>query len=351
MHHKNRFLLPALCAVLGLCGLFASAAPSFATPCVASSTTLCIDQLPGDGRFSVTLDWSTTLGGGSAGHAHALDLAPVGVTKGGLFWIFSADNPELIIKLIDGCGSNGNIWIYYSATTNVGFTINVTDNFFPTHHWTRTNPDLTTALPYAVNDAFTCDGSEPPVDPDIVEFSLPGEFLVCNASNEGFRFDLPFTAAREFQKVEIQFDVFIAGWDPDKPDGYHNLVWFENGPNWNTDMMVYMNIRPESDVVRVESNAGSGTVNNKSPAPTPGEWYHVLWESNLSGIHQFYYKITRLSNGHQVQAALLDNSYRHFIAATDGFVSLGGQPGSGQEANTYGWRFRDLHVKYFVSGL
>lgn len=348
MPHRNRYTMPVLFAVLGLVGLLASAAPAIAAPCVPSATTLCIDQQPGDGRFSVTLDWATTLGGGSSGHAHPLPLQPVGVTKGGLFWIFSADNPELIVKVLDGCGTNGNIWIYYSAATNVGFTIVVTDTFFPTHHWTRTNPDLHTAESFAVIDAFHCDGSEP--EPDIVEFNLPGEFLHSNAGNEGFRFDLPFAAEREFQKVEIQFDVYIAGFDPAEPNGYHNLLWFQNGPSWNNDMMVYMNIRPVSDIVRVEANVGNGTVYQESPAPTPGEWYHVLWESNLTGIHQFYYRITRLADGHIVQQQLLDNSYRHFIAATDGFLSVGGQPGTGQEADTIGWIFRDLEVKYFESG-
>ncbi|MEO8276106.1 MAG: hypothetical protein ABI639_07785 [Thermoanaerobaculia bacterium] len=336
--------------VLAVAGL-ASAAPSFAAPCVPNATTLCFDVAPGDGRVSVKLDWSTTLGGGSSGHAHPVALQPVGITKGGMFWIFSADNPELIVKVINGCASNGHIWIYYSALTNAGFTLTATDNSFPTHTWTRTNPDLTIAASVAVIDAFTCDGSEPPTNPDIVEFGLPGEFLVSNASNEGFRFDMPFAEEREFQKVEIQFDVFIAGYDASKPNGYHTLLWFQNGPSWNDDMMVYMNIRPQSNTIRIESNVGNDTDFSKSPAPDPGEWYHVLWESNLSGIHQFYYRITRLADGHIVQASLLDNSYRHFIAATDGFLSVGGQPGAGQEADTIGWRFRDLEVKYFVSGL
>ena len=349
MHQKSRSALPILCAALGFVGLLAAATPSAAAPCVPSATTLCIDQQPGDGRFSINVDWNTTLGGGSSGHAHAVGGQPIGVTKGGLFWIFSADNPELMVKVIDGCGSNGYIWIYYSAVTNAGFTITVVDNAFPTHIWTRTNPDLTTAESVADDHAFTCDGSEPP--DEIVEFSLPGVFLECNAGNRDFRFNMPFPAEREFEKVEIQFDVYITGWDPTKPDGYHNLLWFQNGPNWNTDMMVYMNVRPQSDVVRVESNQGTGTNYSESPAPPTGEWLHVLWESNLSGIHEFYYRITRLSNGSVVQGQLLENSYSQFIAATDGFLSVGTQSGHGQEATTYGWKFRNLEVKYFESGL
>ena len=29
------------------------------------------------------------------------------------------DNPELIVKVIDGCGYNNRAWVYYSAGTNV----------------------------------------------------------------------------------------------------------------------------------------------------------------------------------------------------------------------------------------
>ena len=334
-----------------LLGLLAALSPSAANAaCVPNATTLCIDQLPGDGRFSVTLAWDTTLNGGSSGQAHALPLASIGVNRGGMFWIFTADNPEVVVKVLDGCGYNGNAWVYYSAVTNVGFTLTVTDTQFPTHVWTHVNPDLHLADSEADIEAFTCDGSEPQ-PADIVEFSAPGVFLDCTPQNKDYRFFMPFPAEREFEKVEIQFDVYIAGWDPDNPGGYHNLLWFQNGPSWNNDMMVYMNIRPQNNDVRVEANVGNGTESNRTPAPTPGEWYHVLWESNLTGIHQFYYRITRLADGHIVQQKLLDNSYRHFIAATDGFLSVGSQSGSGIEANTYGWKFRNLQVKYFESGL
>ena len=74
---------------MALAGTFAVPTPSAATPlCTADATTLCIDQAAGDGRWEVKLDWATTLNGGSSGHAHALPLASVGISRGGLFWIF-----------------------------------------------------------------------------------------------------------------------------------------------------------------------------------------------------------------------------------------------------------------------
>ena len=44
-------------------------------------------------------------------------------------------NIELLVKVLDGCARNGKVWVFASATTNVGFTMTVTDTV---HHATRT---------------------------------------------------------------------------------------------------------------------------------------------------------------------------------------------------------------------
>ena len=47
----------------------------------------------------------------------------------GLFWFFNQDNVEMLLKVVDGCnvpGLNAH-WIFFSATTNVDFTLTVTD--------------------------------------------------------------------------------------------------------------------------------------------------------------------------------------------------------------------------------
>ena len=217
-------------ALMGLAGLLATAAPSAALPlCTADATTLCIDQAPGDGRWEIKLDWATTLNGGSSGHAHALALDPVGVTRGGLFWFFTADNPELIVKVIDGCDYNNHAWVYFSATTNVGFTLTVTDKLYPTHTWTRTNADLHTADPVADIRAFTCDGTDPdpiPTEPWILTTRL-GHFFTATPEHPTFQVDIPVNPNETFYKITVEVEVDLDGYSSSNPSGKHNIfsIW------------------------------------------------------------------------------------------------------------------------------
>lgn len=229
---SQRFTLThvSLLALMGLAGTFATAAPSAAVPlCTADATTLCIDQTPGDGRWEIQLDWATTLNGGSSGHAHALPLDPVGVTRGGLFWFFSADNPELIVKIIDGCDFNNRAWVYYSAATTVGFTLTVTDKLHPAHVWTRTNADLYTADSVADIQAFTCDGSEPdpvPTEPWILT-TRPGHFFTATPETPTFRVDIPVDPSETFFKITVEVEVDMNGYSSAAPGGKHNIfsIW------------------------------------------------------------------------------------------------------------------------------
>lgn len=124
-------------------------------PCVSSSTTLCIDQNPGDGRFQIQVSYNTAQGGGVSGSGDAIPLSSLGVTEGGLFWFFGATNPEMLIKIIDGCSLGGHFWVFYAATTNVGFTVTVVDTSTG-HQAVYHNKDLTAALPVQDISALTC---------------------------------------------------------------------------------------------------------------------------------------------------------------------------------------------------
>jgi hypothetical protein len=73
------------------------------------------------------------------------DLLSLGVTRGD-FWFFGADNPELLVKVLDGCGINNRFWIYLTAGTNVGFTATVTDTVTGSVR-VYTNNDLTPHVP------------------------------------------------------------------------------------------------------------------------------------------------------------------------------------------------------------
>jgi hypothetical protein len=125
------------------------------TGCVANATTLCIDDIPGDKRFQITSTFATSQSGGESGSGHAIPLSSLGVTEGGLFWFFAANNPEMLIKVINGCSVTNHFWVFYSAGTNVGFTVVVTDTK-NSHTATYRNTDLTEAPPVADTSALAC---------------------------------------------------------------------------------------------------------------------------------------------------------------------------------------------------
>jgi len=125
------------------------------TTCTPDSTTLCIDALPGDRRFKIKVDFVTAQGGGFSGAGTAIPLSSLGVTSGGMFWFFGATNPEMLIKVIDGCAVNHSYWVFYAATTNVGLITTVTDTKTGTAR-VYTNADGKAAAPQQDVTAFAC---------------------------------------------------------------------------------------------------------------------------------------------------------------------------------------------------
>ncbi len=124
--------------------------------CVADATTLCIDDEPGDRRFSVSLAFDTELGGGRSGDALATPLADLGISRGGILSFFDVKNPEVLVKVLDGCGVTDRFWVFYAATTTVGFTMTVTDTWTGDRR-TYVNPDKMAAVPVTDTAAFaTC---------------------------------------------------------------------------------------------------------------------------------------------------------------------------------------------------
>jgi hypothetical protein len=115
--------------------------------CIPSDTVLCLDDSPGDQRFQVTASYHTEQAGGLSGTGQAVPLAPLGTNHGGLFWFFSPDNPEMLVKILNGCAVDDHYWAYITAGTNVAFTVTVEDTFRANISKTYTNRDLTPALP------------------------------------------------------------------------------------------------------------------------------------------------------------------------------------------------------------
>lgn len=91
--------------------------PGFSATCDPSASALCLLG----GRYRAAIEWRTASATG-VGHA-----VPLTAADSGLFWFFGANNIEVLMKVLDGCGVNGHVWVFASATTNVGFTLTVTD--------------------------------------------------------------------------------------------------------------------------------------------------------------------------------------------------------------------------------
>ena len=111
-----------------------------------------------DGRFSVEARVSFTRSSGervvdrAAGVKEAMLNGPTKTAS--LFWFFSEDNPELLVKVVNGCRVNGRHWVFGSAATDLDYSVLVTDNATGvTTTWRRNSSDP------LINDtaAFPCD--------------------------------------------------------------------------------------------------------------------------------------------------------------------------------------------------
>ncbi|HZF14248.1 MAG TPA: LamG domain-containing protein [Thermoanaerobaculia bacterium] len=84
-----------------------------------TSTSLCLDN-----RFSISALYRTGPPGSAESAAHTVGCANL---NSGLFWFFSSDNWEVMVKTVDACGLNSHHWIFTAATTNVFYRLTVYD--------------------------------------------------------------------------------------------------------------------------------------------------------------------------------------------------------------------------------
>jgi len=122
------------------------------TACTKSDTVMCIDDNAGDFRFQLTVDFAHA--GGRSGSGQA-SVGTVGQGRGGSFWFFSQENPEILVKVLNGCGVNSHFWVFLDAGTNVGFNVHVLDTSTNATK-TYSNADNTAAVPVQDTSAFAC---------------------------------------------------------------------------------------------------------------------------------------------------------------------------------------------------
>jgi pimeloyl-ACP methyl ester carboxylesterase len=86
--------------------------------CVPSPTRLCLRG----GRFAAEASFHTPQG--QAGPARVSEAR---TPDSGLFYFLRAGNWELQVKVLDGCAITGAYWVFAAGTTNVEYTLTVTD--------------------------------------------------------------------------------------------------------------------------------------------------------------------------------------------------------------------------------
>jgi hypothetical protein len=86
-------------------------------PCAANSTSLCLNA----GRFNVSVAWATS--DGRVGQGQAAPLT----ADTGYFWFFTANNVEMVLKVVDGRALNSAFWVFAGGLTDVSVTTTVVD--------------------------------------------------------------------------------------------------------------------------------------------------------------------------------------------------------------------------------
>ncbi len=86
--------------------------------CAADRGTLCLQ----DSRYAVEIQWQT-----ASGQAGPGIVARSGTNDSGMFWFFDARNWEVLVKVLDGCALNENVWVFGASTTDLGYVLRVTD--------------------------------------------------------------------------------------------------------------------------------------------------------------------------------------------------------------------------------
>ena len=86
--------------------------------CLPGPTALCLN----DGRFRVEVEWETAQGQSGPGRGEEL------TSDTGYFWFFDQDNVEIVLKVLNACGSSfDSYWVFAAGLTDVAVDVTVTD--------------------------------------------------------------------------------------------------------------------------------------------------------------------------------------------------------------------------------
>ncbi|MGE5232499.1 MAG: hypothetical protein ACM3OB_00150 [Acidobacteriota bacterium] len=112
--------------------------------CTPDNRALRLQQ----GRFEVTASFRTPAG--QTGDARAVGPRS---NDSGQMWFFDKSNAELVVKVLDGCASSGNYWVFLAGLTNLQVEVTVTDTTTGNHR-TYSNPQGQPFVPVQDTAAF-----------------------------------------------------------------------------------------------------------------------------------------------------------------------------------------------------
>ncbi len=98
--------------------LFYSQGSGGSGTCTPDATHLCLTG----NRFRVSVQWTNY----NTNVTAAATAVPF-VDESGFFYFQDPSNIEIMVKVHDACAGFGHFWFFSAATTNVGYTITVTD--------------------------------------------------------------------------------------------------------------------------------------------------------------------------------------------------------------------------------
>ena len=101
-----------------------------------------------DGGYEVSMCYVTP--GGEEGQAKAEAWS----SEGGILWFFGRENPEVLVKVLDGCRNNEHRWVFVAPVTTLDFTLWVTAP--DGTRWTHGNRQNETAATKSDLMAFPC---------------------------------------------------------------------------------------------------------------------------------------------------------------------------------------------------
>jgi len=113
------------------------------------------------GRFEVCAGYRTPAGAQGVG-----EPIPLTAESGG-FWFFTPENLEVVLKLLDGCGTNGNFWIYSAGLTDLEVTVGVIDTWSG-QTWVFDNDQATPFPPIGEITSLPVCGATPNASPTSV---------------------------------------------------------------------------------------------------------------------------------------------------------------------------------------